>query len=229
MSENTVAKIRVGGKHFEVLIEDVDLALKFKKTGEGSVNEFLAIEEIFTDANKGERASEKDLEEAFGSSESNNVAEQIVKRGEINVPLEYKRQELGERGKQIVNFLVKNAVDPRTDRPYTNDRIETALKESGVNISNKPVESQLKEIMEKLSKILPIKIESKKVLVTVPAQYTGVAYGILQNYKESEEWEGNGDLKARVIVPNGLLMEFYDKLNNATHGSAMSEEIKENE
>ncbi len=227
MENNTVAKIRIGGKHFEIVIEDVDAAIKFKKTGEGDVNEFLGIEEIFTDSKKGERASEQDLEEAFGTSEANEVAKQIIRKGDINVPLEYKRQELGERGKQIIEFLVKNAVDPRSDRPYTPEKIKNALDEAGINISNKPVEAQLKEIMEKLTPIIPLKIESKKVQITIPAQHTGVAYGIVQNYKENEDWLENGDLKITVIVPNGLLMEFYDKLNKATHGSAVSEEIKE--
>ena len=43
----------------------------------------------------------------------------------------------------------------------------------------------------------------------------------------SEEWLGNGDLKVVVNVPAGLQMEFYDKINAATQGSVLSEEVKE--
>jgi ribosome maturation protein SDO1 len=226
MTENTIARIKIDGKHFEVLVEDIAKALKFKKTGEGDINEFLAIEEIFTDSKKGDRASEEDLKKAFGSNDFVEIVKKIITRGEVQVPVEYKQKELGERGNQIVDFFIRNAVDPRSDRPYTRERIESAIKESGVNITNKPIESQIKEVTEKLAPILPLKIESKKLTVTVPAQYTGSAYGVLQNYKESEEWLNNGDLKIILNVPNGLIMEFYDKLNSATHGSAMSEELK---
>ncbi|MEA3329445.1 MAG: ribosome assembly factor SBDS [Nanoarchaeota archaeon] len=227
MAENSVARIRVEGKHFEVVVEDIEKALKFKKTGEGSVSDFLAIGEIFTDSKKGERASESDLQKAFGTDDEINVAEQIVKRGEVQVPMEYKQDELSERGKQMIEFFVKNATDPRSDRPYTSDRIESAFKEASVNITNKPIEAQIKETLEAVEKVLPIKIEIKKLKVTIPAQYTGSSYSALQNYKESEDWLGNGDLCATVKVPKGLIMEFYDKLNAMTHGAAISEEIKE--
>ena len=50
---------------------------------------------------------------------------------------------------------------------------------------------------------------------------------MLQEYKEKEEWLGNGDLSVVLNIPIGLQMEFYDKLNSVTHGSAMTEEVKE--
>ena len=72
-----------------------------------------------------------------------------------------------------------------------------------------------------------MKIEVKKLKVTIPAQHTGKAYGIINDFKESEEWLGNGDLVAVLNVPAGLEMDFYDKLNNVTHGAALTEEIRD--
>ncbi|MBS3067040.1 ribosome assembly factor SBDS [Candidatus Pacearchaeota archaeon] len=223
---NVIARIKVGGKHFEILV-DVDKALALKKGGDVSINEVLAVDRIFTDAKKGDNASSKDLEEAFKTQDSGEVATQIIKRGDIEIPIEYKHKELSDKAKQIVNFLSKNSVDPRTGRPYTPERIENAIKESGVNITNKPIDSQLKEITEKIAKIIPLKIETKKVKITIPARYSGQAYGIVQTYKEKEEWMNNGDLEIVLNIPVGLQMEFYDKLNAVTHGSVISEEVKE--
>ncbi len=223
---NVIARIKVGGKHFEILV-DVDKALALKKGGNVSINEVLAVDRIFTDAKKGDNASSKDLEEAFKTQDSGEVATQIIKRGDIEIPIEYKHKELSDKAKQIVNFLSKNSVDPRTGRPYTPERIENAIKESGVNITNKPIDSQLKEITEKIAKIIPLKIETKKVKITIPARYSGQAYGIVQTYKEKEEWMNNGDLEIVLNIPIGLQMEFYDKLNAVTHGSVISEEVKE--
>ena len=81
--------------------------------------------------------------------------------------------------------------------------------------------------MHKLKEILPIKIETKKIKLTIPAKYTGQVYGMLHEYKEKEEWLSNGNLQAVLNIPAGLLMDFYDKINSATHGAIQSEELKE--
>ena len=223
---NVTARKKAGGKNFEIIV-DVDKALKFKKGENISIGEVVEIEKIFYDVKKGFHASEKDLQDSFKTTDFNDIASKIVKSGEIQIPVEYKHKELEGKTKQIVDFLVRNAVDPRTNRPYTPERIEKSIEESGVNITNKPIESQIKEIVSKLSLIIPIKIESKKIKLTVPAIYTGNVYGLLQSYKESEEWMNNGDLKCVVNIPIGFQMEFYDKLNSSTHGSVLSEEVKE--
>ena len=223
---NVIARIKLNGKHFEILV-DVDKALEMKKTGEGNISEILEVDNIFYDSKKGLKASEDDLKSAFGTSDVNDAAKQIITKGEIQIPQEVRDKTRGEKFKQVVDFIVKNAINPQTNNPYTPDRIERSLEESGVNISNRPIEAQMKEIISKLSSIIPIKIETKKLSITVPAQYTGQAYGLLSNYKESEEWLGNGDLKIVVNVPVGFQMEFYDKLNGVTHGSAVSEELEE--
>lgn len=223
---NVIARMKIDGKNFEILV-DVDKALEFRKTKQGSISEVLAIDTIFTDSKKGMHASEADIQGAFGTDEVNKVAERIIVNGDVQVPVEYKEKEREGKVKQVIDFLVRNAVDPQTDRPYTGERVERALKEAGVNITNKPIESQINDILDKLRPILPIKIETKRLAMTVPAQYTGQAYGVLNTYKESEEWMNNGDLKVIVNVPIGLQSEFYEKINGVTHGSVLSEEIKE--
>ena len=83
------------------------------------------------------------------------------------------------------------------------------------------------DLIHKLKEIMPIRIETKRIKLTVPAQYTGQVYGIINYYKESENWLANGSLQATLNVPAGLLLDFYDKLNSITHGAAQSEEIKQ--
>jgi ribosome maturation protein SDO1 len=219
----TTARIKKGGNHFEILV-DLDEALKVKK-GEGNINSAVLTEEIFTNLKSGEHAAKDVLEVEFGTSEMVAVAEKIIKNGEIVLPTEYKHEELEKKYKQIVDFLVRNATSP-DGRPYTPDRIMTALKESNVNVKNKPIDSQINEILEQIQKILPIKIEVKKVKVTIPAAQSGKAYGVVSEYKKSEEWLANGDAIVNVEIPSGILMDFYEKLNNVTHGSALTEEMK---
>jgi len=222
----TTARIKKIGKHFEIMV-DMDAALKFKKTGEGNASNFLETDIIFEDMKKGERASEKELREAFKTTDPYEIAVKIVKDGEILLTQEHRDAEQDKKYKQVIDFLVRNSVDPRTGNPHTPDRIKNALEQAHVNIRNVPVENQIQEILESLTKILPIKLEMKKVKITIPAVHTGKPYGVISQYKEKEDWLSNGDLEVIVKVPAGLLMDFYDKLNGVTHGSALTEEMRE--
>jgi ribosome maturation protein SDO1 len=220
----TTARITKAGKHFEVLV-DLDAALAYKKGDSNDVN-FLEIDKIFTDAKKGEAAPSGDLKSAFSTEDVYEIAGQIVKSGEVLVSQEHRDEEKDQKFKQVVEFLVTNSSDPQTGNPHTADRIRSALDQAHVNVKNKPIDTQIGEIVEALSKVLPIKIETKKVKITIPAIHTGQAYGVVNQYKESETWKDNGDLEILVNVPAGIIIDFYEKLNGVTHGSALSEEIK---
>lgn len=83
----------------------------------------------------------------------------------------------------------------------------------------------MKDLVHALTKIIPIKIETKRVRITIPARFTGQAYGVIKDYKESEEWLPNGDLQVILNIPAGIQIDFYDKLNGVTHGAVQSEEL----
>jgi ribosome maturation protein SDO1 len=223
----TTARIKQHGKHFEIIV-DTDKALKFKK-GESSSMDFLEIDTIFTDSKKGFAASNKDLEKAFGTTDVNTIAKKISKNGEILLTSEHRDEKKENKVKQVIDILSRNAVDPQTGNPHTPERIKNALEQAKVNIKDTPVDSQMKDILAEISKIIPIKLETKKIKINVPAMHTGKVYSIINQYKEDEKWLDNGNLEATLVIPSGLLMEFYDKLNSITHGSALTEEIKENE
>ncbi len=221
---NVTARIKKAGKHFEVLV-DLDDAMKFKR-GESS---FIQAEtqDIFRDLKKGDKAPTSDLMEAFGTEDVNEIVKRIVKEGEIQTTQEFRDEEHEKKIKQVVEFLARNAIDPQTRNPITPERIKSALEQAHVNIKNASIESQIGDILDALTKIIPIKISTKKVKVTIPAMHTGKAYGAISTYKKSEDWKDDGSLEVVVEVPAGIIMDFYDKLNSVTHGSALTEEIKE--
>lgn len=219
----TTARIKRNGMSFEVLV-DLDGALKFKK-GE---SDYLIVEgdRVFRDIKRGDVASKNDLEIAFKTTDPNEIGKIIVKDGEVQTDQEHRDEEREKKVKQVVEFLSKNAVDPQTGNPLTPERIKSAIEQSKVTIKNIPVENQIKEILDKLSVVIPIKIETKRIKVTIPAIQTGKAYGLVSQYKEKEEWLNDGSLEVVVSIPAGITLEFYDKLNSLTHGSALTQEIK---
>lgn len=220
----TIARIKKTGKHFEILV-DLNDAIKFRK---GEINSVEAEGgKIFKDAKKGEVPSTNDLQGAFGTTDVDEIVKKIVKDGEVQTTQEHRDAEQEKRFKQVVDFLATNAVDPQTKNPITGERIKNALEQAHVNIKNVPIENQIKDIVDELVKIIPIKLDTKKVKIVIPAMHTGKGYGVVAQYKESEKWQDDGSLETIVSIPSGIAMDFYDKLNNVTHGSAVTEEIKE--
>lgn len=223
---DTIARTRVGSHVFETMV-DMESAMKFRKGEEVSISDVIRDTAIWKDLKKGLHAGKGELENAFKTHEFEKVVEKIVKKGEVEVTQEHRDAETEKRRKQVVDFLVRNAIDGQTGRPFTPDTLQNALKDAGVKIENKNVENQITRIVDSLKQVIPIKIETKKLKVIVPAMHTGKAYGLLTEYKEKEEWLSNGDLQITLNIPVGIQMEFYDKLNSVTHGSAITEEINE--
>jgi ribosome maturation protein SDO1 len=225
MMTDTVARLRTGKITFETMV-DLDAAMKLRKGENISIMNVVRDTAIYTDQKKGMRAGKAELVNVFGTDDLYKVTEEIVKKGSVEVTQEFRDEKLEAKRKQVIDFLTKNAVDARTGRPFTPDIIESSLKEAGVNIQDKPIEKQISFIIDEVKKIIPLKIETKKLRVRVPAMHTGKVYGLLQEYKEKEEWLSNGDLEVILNIPVGIQMEFYDKLNSVTHGSSYTEEIK---
>lgn len=225
-ARNTIARIKINNKHFEIMV-DLDLALKLRKSGNVNIQNVLLANDIFTNSQNGSKASSADLMACFGTTDNFAVADRIVKKGDIQLPKEFKDEQQENKKKQVIDFLVRNAVDAKTSRPFTPQIISNALSQKGINITNQPIDLQIPEITEALKTILPIKIETKKLSLTIPAVHTGKSYAIINQYKEKENWLSNGDLKVIINVPVGLQSEFYDKLNAITHGAAITEEVKE--
>ena len=220
----TIARIKQRGKHFEIIV-DLDEALKFKK---GQTSSFQAEDDrIFANSKRGEVASNSDLMLSFGTTNTLEIIKKIVKEGEVLVTQDYRDEEREKKLKQVVDFLSRNTINPQTGNPHTPDRIHTALEEAHVNIKNTPIENQVKEILEQISGIIPIKIETKRIKIKIPAIHTGKAYSIISQYKEEENWLNDGSLEVVISIPAGMIMDFYDKLNSATHGSVLTEEIKQ--
>lgn len=223
---NVNARLKIKNKEFEILV-DLDKALMFKKTGQGSIQNVLAFNEVFSDIKKGMHASATDLKACFGTDEVEKVAAEIIRKGEIQLTAEHRKQEREAKIKQVIDFISRNYVDPKNSTPHSPTRIETALHESHINITDKPISEQMPEIIKELQKILPLKTETKKIQIKVPAVYTGSVYGLLQSFKEKEEWLDDGSLLVVVSFPAGMQSEFYDKLNNITHGAAITQEMKQ--
>src|SRR3989344_565754 len=217
------ARLKVKGKNFETDV-NLDEALKFK-VGKGDIMSAVVSPQIFYDLKKGLRASKNDLIDAFGTDEAYEVAKKIILSGEVQKNQEFRDSERDAKVKQVINLIMKNASDQH-GRPYTEERLRRAIDEVHFVFDTKPADQQMPALVEKLKTVILIKIETKKIRLTIPAQFTGQVYGLLKDFKESEDWLANGSLQVIMNIPSGLQIDFYEKLNNIAHGTVQSQEIK---
>ena len=218
-----IARKKYEGKQYEVSV-DFEEAMKVK-AGTGDITRALNSNGVFYDINKGNVASNADLQKHFGTTDTYQIALKIIKEGEVQKPQEFRNAEREAKVRELINLVIRNAVDQH-GRPYTEDRIKRGIDEVHYNIDNRPAQQQLPDLIEKLKVVIPIRIETKKIGLVIPARFSGQVYGLLKDYKESEDWQANGDLKVILNIPAGMQIDFYEKLNNVTHGSVVSEEIK---
>lgn len=227
VNEAVIARLKTGGTNLEILV-DSEKAMKFKQGENVDLNDVLATEEIFFDANKGMLASESKLKELFGTSEPVVVAKEIISKGDVQLTAEYKNKLLQEKKKRILQTIHKNCIDPKTGNPIPINRLELALDEAKVKITeHKSEDEQVKEIVKKLHTILPIKMEKTSLEVKVPAIYAAKSYSSIHSIGtiQKENWLNDGALHVIMEVPAGQKNEIIDKLNSITKGEA---EIKVN-
>lgn len=221
--DHVVARYEVKGHHFEVLVKP-DLALRFKEGDKGvNVDDFLIGDFIYKDVRKGLKASPEELKRTFGTDDIRVVAAEIVKRGELQLTTEQRRALLEAKRRQIITYISKSAVDPKTKLPIPPQRIEKAMEEAKVGIDlYRSVEEQAMSIVKEISKYIPIKIARALVTVKVPPEISRKIYNDIRRLGEvkNQQWLSDGTLIIELEIPAGLQNEVIDKINTLTRGNS---------
>jgi ribosome maturation protein SDO1 len=218
----TVARITRDGEHFEILVKPQQ-ALDYRMGKKTSMSELLAIDTIFTDANKGTKASEEKLKKAFGALDPLVIAETIITKGQLQLTTDQRRQLTEAKRKQIIAFIARNAVDPKTNMPHPPMRIEQAMEK--VHYSIDPfteAEEQARDILKLLRPILPIKMENVNIEIRIPTEYAARAYGTVKGYGtiRNDEWRADGSWHGVIEMPAGSYAPLLEKLGEITRGTA---------
>lgn len=222
MSEKyTIARLTKDNEHFEVLVKPPK-ALDYRNGKNASITEVLVTETIFSDANKGTRVAEEQLRKAFGTTDALQIADVILKKGTLQLTTEQRRKMVDDKKKQVIDFISRQAVDPKTNLPHPPMRIENAMEQIRYVVDPyKPVDEQAKEIVKLLRPILPLKIEQISVSVHIPVEYAARAYGAMKSSGtiKNEEWRGDGSWQGTIEMPAGSYASFLNRLGDLTKGS----------
>ncbi len=226
--KTTVVRYTYSGDKFELLVKP-DPAFDYKTGKLSEISKILISEEIYTDSNKGTRATNEKLNQVFKTIDPAKIAEIIMKKGELNLTTEQRKKMTSEKRKQLVTFIAKTYVDPRSHLPHPPLRIEQALDDGRVSIDPfKNIDEQVKEVVEKLRPIIPLKSENIILEISVPAQFVAQSYTVLKSTGtlKKEDWQTNGSLKAILEIPAAARPHVIDRLGSITKGTATVEVVK---
>ncbi len=228
MVDVTVVRYSFEGEKFEILVKP-DPALDYKLGKKKDVSAVLVSEEIYTDSGKGTKPGNEKLLKAFKTEDKTEIAQIILQKGDLNLTTDQRRKMIDEKKKQIVEFVAKTYVDPKTHLPHPPIRVEQAMKDARVSVDpQKSVDEQVQDIVEKLRSIIALKSENLQLEIIIPAQYASQSYAVLKSVGslKQEEWQNNGSLKAILEIPAAARPNVIDRLGSITKGSASVEVIK---
>ncbi len=216
-----------GDKTFEILVEP-EPAKEVKFEGKDhDILKLLFVQEVFTDANEGEKASPSELEEEFGTKQVIDAAEEVFEKGEMQLTTDQKAEMRKEKMQQIVSMIARRAQNPKTGNPHPPQRVENALEEAGFDAdAMADVEEQFDEAIEAIRPIIPVSLDEKTVAIKVPSDSGGKAYNMIQKKAEviEEQW-GNEYFYAKIRVPAGILTELMEEIQALTSGKSEVEDV----
>ena len=225
MADVTVVRYSHEGEKFEILVKP-DPALDYKLGKKKDVSSVLVSDEIYTDSGKGTKPATEKLSKAFKTEDPTEIAKIILQKGDLNLTTDQRRKMVDEKKKQIIAFIAKTYVDPKTHLPHPPLRIEQAMKDGRISVDpQKNVDEQVKDIVDKLRSIIALKSENLQLEIVVPAQYASQSYAILKSVGslKKEDWQNNGSLKAILEIPAAARPNVIDRLGSITKGSASVE------
>ncbi len=220
VDDAVIARFESYGERFEILV-DAELAADYKRGNDIELEKVLAVEEIFKDAHKGDKASEENMLKAFETTDALEVADRIIKKGTIQITANQKRKMQEEKTKQVINRIAQEAINPQTKLPHPPKRIEKAMEEAKVHIDPmKTVDEQIEPTVKAILTKIPIRIEKVQIAVKIPGTYAGKSYSLITQFGKliKEEWENDGSWIGIVEIPGGLQDKFYTELSGLTHG-----------
>jgi ribosome maturation protein SDO1 len=231
LDDAVTARLESHGARFEVLV-DPDAALAIRREEfDGDLEDVIAAEDVFEDASRGDRPAESDLEEVFGTTDPLTIIPEVIRRGEIQITAEQRREMQEQKRRRLIDIIARNAINPQQgDTPHPPDRIDRALEEAGFTVDPmEPAQAQVDDALDALRPVIPISFAEVTMAVRLPAEYAGKAQARVREFGdlEREEWQPDGSWVGVATFPAGMQNEFYDLVNEQTSGEAETRVVKD--
>jgi ribosome maturation protein SDO1 len=218
MSKYQVVRYKSGKHTFEVMTKPGSVS-KYR-LGQLDISNVLEADIVFKDINKGDKAASADLVEVFKTDNPAECCRKIVDDGHLQLTDAERKEILEKKRREIVNYLHKYFVDPKTKAPHPVIRIENALVDLKYRVDpDIAVEKQVQEIMKNMPGVLAMRKMDMTGWITIPHAHLGVAQGQLKKFVnvKHERYDDNGCEFEVTLVP-GDYDALMSMLNNTCKG-----------
>lgn len=208
-TEQQIVKFKADKQNFEVACKP-GAVLKYRQGKLGSLDNVILTDVVFKNFSKADRAKNTELIAAFGTDNMMECIKQIVERGEFQLSAGERKEKQVQKKNEIVTYIHKYYIDPRSKLPHPVARIESALEELKVNIDpDAPADRQALEFVKKLLGKLPLKRSEMGATLTIPHQYVAQCASLLRARVSisKENYTTNGCSYVVSMAPGD-----YDKL-----------------
>ena len=106
----------------------------YRSGAEKDLDDVLQSTTVFTNLSKGIVASEKELQENFGTSDLEEVCKIILARGVLQVGVKERERDYDTLWRDVANILAEKCINPDTKRPYTSGVLQKAMKDTGASL-----------------------------------------------------------------------------------------------
>ncbi|KAF2719710.1 Shwachman-Bodian-diamond syndrome protein [Polychaeton citri CBS 116435] len=122
----SLIRMKKGKKRFEVAAYK-NMVSAYRSGVETDLDNVLQITNVFLNVNKGQVAPNDDLKKAFPGMSREEVVQEILKKGDVQVGEKERGAELDRVRKEVIEIVAARIVDPKSKRVYTTGMIEKAL------------------------------------------------------------------------------------------------------
>ena len=220
----TLVRLQTHGKRLEMVVNPEEAWL-LKQGDEVAIDDVVEGFIVFENFSKGLKMNEDDLSDIFETDSEREIAKLMLLKGDLQLTIEQRRAFVKEKRDEIIDYLIKNAVNPRTKTPHPKLRIEKALDDAGIRIDRKEgAKEQAERIITQLTTTLPMIIEAATIEFVVSPKDTGPLYGYIKSCGNllSENWGTDGTLTMVVKTPSGLVASILEQVSDKSKGRVRS-------
>ena len=222
LEDSVIARFETGGNRFEILV-DPKAAQEYNEGGDIDWEDAIAADGIWSDSSKGERAPDILVNNTFESLDLIKIYKIILDEGTIQLTSQQRKEMVEQKRKQIIAYIVANAMNPQTGGAHPPQRIENAIEEARYSVDPmETVEKQVENIFKSIKALIPISFEKIKVAVKIQAIYVGKCYGQLSGIGkiENEEYQKDGSWVGIMEMPAASYNQLENLLGSVTKGTA---------
>lgn len=211
-----LARIKRGKTTFEVLVHEG--LIDDYRSGKLRQIDVVPIQNVFSDISKAEKASDQQLEVAFGTSVVEEVIDIILKEGDVQESESERKERMEAKHQEVISEIQKMCVTT-DDKPVPTYRIENALKTIHAHIDmDGDAARQAESFFKKLTEVIPIKRAKTdmEAIITVPLAFSGAASTIIRRHctVQRETYHERAKYEVEVLECDLLLKD----LSKATNG-----------